>query len=85
MCCLISVFNWFVIILTFVVLLVTVNERVLDKSWSDLAEDCFTDVVLHGYKSYHQELAFATTSATLGCRGRVWRCNVMFPRSFECV
>jgi hypothetical protein len=33
MCCLISVFNWFVIILTFVVLLVTLNGGVMEIEW----------------------------------------------------
>jgi len=64
MCCLISVFNWFVIILTFVVLLVTENGGVLEKkSGNGLAEGCFTDVLLHSSKSYHQGVAYATTPA----------------------
>jgi len=50
--------------LTFVVLLVTENGGVLEKkSGNGLAEGCFTDVLLHSSKSYHQGVAYATTPA----------------------
>ena len=65
MCCLISVFNWFVIVLTFVVLLLALERRGTGKkSGNGLAEGCFTDVALHSSERYHQEPTFATTSDT---------------------